>query len=101
MFSIGIIQGLASNDELLILFVASLGVTSLLGLLGGVGVFSIGVVLGMVLFGLGVSYPMMRWGRRRVRRAVNVGAALLSLAYAAYLLLGYEGVNLLLPVVNL
>src|SRR6266567_3875305 len=35
MFGIGIVHGLASNDELLILFVASLSVTSLVGLLGG------------------------------------------------------------------
>lgn len=100
MFSIGIVHGLASNDELLILFVASFGVTSLAGLLGGVGVFSIGVVVGMILFGVGVSYPMLRWGRARVRRVVNVGAALLSIGYAIYLFLGYEGFNLL-PILRL
>jgi high-affinity nickel permease len=95
MFGIGIVHGLASNDELLILFVASLGVTSLLGLLGGVGVFSLGVVAGMILFGLGVTYPMLRWGHARVRRAVNVVAAVLSIAYAIYLFLGYGGFNVL------
>ncbi|HLE54186.1 MAG TPA: hypothetical protein VI999_02945 [Thermoplasmata archaeon] len=100
MFGIGIVHGLASNDELLILFVASFGVTSLIGLLGGVGVFSVGVVAGMILFGIGVTYPMLRWGRARVRRAVNVGAALLSIGYAIYLFLGYEGVNLL-PILHL
>jgi len=100
MFGIGIVHGLASNDELLILFVASFGVTSLAGLLGGVGVFSAGVVAGMILFGIGVTYPMLRWGRARVRRAVNVGAALLSIGYAIYLFLGYEGVNLL-PILHL
>ncbi len=100
MFGIGIVHGLASNDELLILFVASFGVTTLVGLLGGVGVFSIGVVVGMILFGIGVSYPMLRWGRARVRRVVNVGAALLSIAYAVYLFLGYEGFNLL-PIMHL
>ncbi len=96
MFGIGVIHGIASNDELLILLVASLGVTSFLGLLGGVGVFSLGVVLGMVLFGLGVSYPVMRFGTRRVRRAVNVAAATLSIGYAVILFLGFEGTNLLL-----
>ena len=100
MFGIGIVHGLASNDELLILFVASFGVTSLIGLLGGVGVFSVGVVAGMILFGIGVTYPMLRWGRARVRRAVNVGAALLSIGYAIYLFLGYEGINLL-PILHL
>jgi len=98
MFSIGVVHGLASNDELLVLFLASLSVTSLLGLLGGVGVFSVGVVLGMIVFGAGVSYPILRWGSTRVRRAVNVGAAVISIAYATYLFLGFEGINLF-PVV--
>ena len=95
MFGIGVVHGLASNDELLILFVASLSVTSLAGLLGGVGVFSAGVVLGMIVFGIGISYPLSRWGDARVRRVVNVAAALLSISYAAFLFLGFEGVNLL------
>lgn len=95
MFGIGVVHGLASNDELLVLFVASFGVTSLAGLLGGVGVFSAGVVVGMILFGIGVTYPMLRWGQARVRRIVNVGAAFLSIGYAVYLFLGYEGINVL------
>src|SRR3989304_4486118 len=95
MFGIGVVHGLASNDELLILFVASLSVTSLAGLLGGVGVFSFGVVLGMILFGIGISYPLSRWGDARVRRVVNVLAAVLSISYAGFLFLGFEGVNLL------
>lgn len=95
MFGIGIVHGLASNDELLLLFLVSLSVTSIAGLLGGVGVFSLGVVAGMVLFGLGLSYPTTRWGTEKVRRAVNVAAAVLSIGYAAYLFLGYEGINLL------
>lgn len=93
MFGIGVVHGLASNDELLILFGASLSVTSLAGILGGVGVFSLGVVAGMVVFGVGISYPLSRWGDARVRRVVNVGAALLSIAYAALLFLGFQGVN--------
>lgn len=95
MFGIGVVHGLASNDELLILFVASLSVTSLAGLLGGVGVFSAGVVVGMVVFGIGVSYPISRWGSARVRRVINVAAAILSIVYAGYLFLGFEGVNLI------
>ncbi len=60
MFGIGIIHGLASNDELLILFTASLGITSLGGILVGVGIFSIGVVLGMILFSLLFTYPLLK-----------------------------------------
>jgi len=95
MFGIGVVHGLASNDELLVLLLASLSVASFIDLVAGVGVFSLGVVAGMVVFGLGVTYPVKRWGTQRVRRAINVGAALLSLVYAAYLLLGFEVLNLL------
>lgn len=93
MFSIGIVHGVASNDEILLLFVIALGVTSLSGLLVGIAVFSLGVVAGMVLFGLGLSYPIVRWGHRAVRRAVNLTAAALSFLYAFYLFAGFEGWN--------
>ena len=95
MFGIGVVHGLASNDELLTLLFASLSVTSLAGLLGGVGVFSAGVVIGMIVFGIGVSYPISRWGSSRVRRVINVAAAVLSIVYAGYLFLGFEGFNLI------
>lgn len=95
MFGIGIVHGLASNDELLLLFVVSLSVTTLAGLLGGVGIFSVGVVLGMVVFSLGMVYPARRWGTERTRRAVSLAAALLSIGYAVVLFLGYGGINLL------
>ena len=93
MFGIGIVHGLASNDELLILFTISLSATSLLGLLLGVGVFSMGVVLGMVVYGIGVTYPIARFGKSRVRKTVNISVAVLSIAYAVLLLAGFETVN--------
>ena len=96
MLGIGIVHGLASNDEILVLLIASFGMASLTieGLLVGVGVFSLGVVAGMILFGLGLSYPILRWGDAKVRRVVNVATALLSIAYGIYLLAGFEGINL-------
>jgi Na+/melibiose symporter-like transporter len=93
MFSIGIVHGIASNDEIFILFVVALGVTSLGGVLLGVAVFSVGVVAGMILFGLGLNFPILKWGRMPVRRAVNVTAAVLSIAYAVLLFSGFEGFN--------
>jgi cytochrome c biogenesis protein CcdA len=93
MFSIGIVHGLASNDELLILFVSALSVTSLAGVIAGVAVFSAGVVIGMVSFGLALSYPIKKWDERRVRRAVAVVAGALSVAYGVLLLLGFGGFN--------
>ncbi|MFQ5919440.1 MAG: hypothetical protein ACE5I4_05270 [Thermoplasmata archaeon] len=97
MFSIGVVHGVASNDELLLLLIVALGVTSLGGLLVSVTAFTVGVVVGMILFGVGVSYPLLRWRKEKVRRAVTVAAAVLSLAYAVLLLLGW-GLPNLLPV---
>lgn len=95
MLGIGFIHGVASNDELLILLTAYLGVTTLAGILLGVFIFSVGVVVGMILFGLSLFYPILRWGRGPVRRAVNVTVGALSMAYGIYLLLGLENFNLL------
>jgi ABC-type nickel/cobalt efflux system permease component RcnA len=93
MFGIGIVHGLASNDELLILFVSALSVTSLAGLILGVAVFSAGVVVGMISFGLALTYPLRRWNERRVRRVVTVVAGSLSIAYGILILLGFGGFN--------
>ncbi|TLZ52572.1 MAG: hypothetical protein E6K18_02605 [Methanobacteriota archaeon] len=93
MFGIGIVHGLASNDELLILFVSALTVTSLAGLLAGVALFSIGVVVGMISFGLALTYPIKRWDAKRVRRAVALIAGILSIAYGILILLGFGGFN--------
>lgn len=95
MFGIGIVHGLASNDELLILFVTALSVTSLAGILIGVAVFSAGVVIGMVSFGLALTVPLRRWDAKRVRRAVALVAAILSIAYGILLLAGFGGINLI------
>ena len=95
MFGIGVIHGLASNDELLILLVASFAIATIQGLLVGVAVFSLGVVLGMILFGVGLNYPILRWGDVKVRRVVSVVTAVLSIVYGVLLLVGFQGLNLL------
>lgn len=93
MFSIGIVHGIASNDELLVLLFVALIVATLGELLLGVAVFSLGVVAGMVLFAVGINYPVVRWGSRRVRRIVNVVVAVLSIVYAVLLFAGFGGFN--------
>lgn len=95
MFGIGVIHGLASNDELLVLLVAALSVATLGGLLLGVAVFSVGVILGMVLFGIGLSYPILRWGDAKVRRVTTVVTAILSIAYGILLFAGFGGISFL------
>lgn len=94
LFGIGIIHGLASNDELLLLFVAGLGVGSLELLLGGVAVFTIGVVLGMMLFGFAVT-SLYRYRLQKVRIVFNLTVALLSIVYGGLLLMGLDSFNVL------
>lgn len=95
MLGIGLVHGLASNDELLLLLTAALGVTSLGALLAGVAAFSLGVVAGMVLFAALLMGPALRWGRERVRRGIALGAGAASVGYGLWLLAGMEGWNLL------
>ena len=91
LLGVGIVHGLASNDELFILLVASLGVASIPVLLVSLGLFSIGVVFGMILFGSAVTYPTMRWGGESIRRYVTMGVGALSIIYGLFLLLGICG----------
>lgn len=93
MVGIGIIHGLASNDELLLLFTLTIGIEELSGILLGVVFFTIGVILGMVAYGLSINYPVQKWGQKRVTRVVNVTIASISIMYAIWLLLGLEGLN--------
>lgn len=81
VFGIGIIHGLASNDELLLLFAASFGVASLGLLLLGVFFFSIGVVLGMVVFSFLFSLPLVRLHSQKFYLFVSVLVGCLSVLY--------------------
>ena len=93
LFGVGIVHGLASNDELIALFVAGLGVGSLQLLLGGVAIFTVGVMLGMTLFGIAVTLPILKYGLGRVQIAINVVAGSLSIAYGLMMIVGLGGLN--------
>ena len=86
MFGIGIIHGLASNDELLILLTASLGMATLPGILFGVAVFSLGVVLGMVAFALIFSYPLLKARSDAIYKAITVLTGVVSVMYGTAML---------------
>jgi hypothetical protein len=88
LFTVGIVQGLASNDELFILLVISLGVVTLPGLLLNIGIFSLGVALGMVLFGCVMSYPVARISAVKAKQIVGVSVGAMSIFYGSLLLLG-------------
>ena len=94
MIGIGFIHGIASNDELLVLFTFTFALEDLGTILIGVFIFSIGVIIGMIAYGLSVNYPMQKWGTKKVSRVVNVTIAGLSLIYAGWLLAGLNGINL-------
>lgn len=93
MVGIGFIHGIASNDELLLLFTLTLGISDLFGILIGVFFFTIGVILGMVIYGMIINIPNQKYGQKRVSRVVNTTIASLTLVYGFYLLLGLEGLN--------
>ena len=86
IFGIGILHGLASNDELLALFAASLAVTSLGGLILALGFFSFGVVIGMVLFALIFSYPLIKMNSEKIYRLVSFGTGSAGILYGALML---------------
>lgn len=86
MFGIGVVHGLASNDELLILFTASLGLTTLTGILFGVAIFSLGVVLGMILFALLFSYPLLKAKSDALYKIMTLVTAALSILYGLLML---------------
>ncbi len=94
MAGIGLIHGIASNDELLLLFTLTLGFQELGAILLGVVFFTLGVVSGMLVYSLSINYPAQKWGRKRVTRVMNVSIATLSILYAGWLLFGYEGINI-------
>lgn len=90
---IGVIQGLASNDELLLLLTFTLGLDNFYIILLGCIIFSIGVMLGMITWGTLLKIPQKR--HKQVLKALNIIIASLAIIYGTYILLGGEGINFL------
>ena len=86
MFGIGVVHGLASNDELLMLFTASLAVTSLFGLIAALGLFSFGVVLGMILFTIIFSYPLIKLHSEKIYKFVSFSTGSIGILYGILML---------------
>lgn len=98
MAGIGVVHGLASNDELLVVLLVGLGAANLWQVLGGVALFSLGVVAGMVIYAAAIHFGSQA-GAKAARRdwfpaALTVAFSVASIAYGVYLLLGGEGINL-------
>jgi nickel/cobalt exporter len=88
MFTVGVIHGLASNDELLMLLTITLGMTALAGILLGVAMFSLGVVLGMSVFCLVFSLPWFKARSDVSRRIFSLVIGSLSVYLGVSMLLG-------------
>lgn len=87
ILGIGIIHGLASNDELLMLFTASLGITTLEGVIAAIGIFSIGVVLGMLLFAAIFTYPLIKFSSAKLYKVISFLTGGTSVTYGIYMVI--------------
>ncbi|KKN66119.1 hypothetical protein LCGC14_0474980 [marine sediment metagenome] len=95
IISIGVIQGLASNDELFLLLVFTLGLNDFLLLLLGIIFFSIGVMTGMISWSSLINITSAKTRKRRLIRYINILIALIALAYGLYILFGGVSINLI------
>ena len=94
-FGVGIIHGLASNDELFIILILGLGIGSITTLLGALLLFSTGVVLGMTAF----SILLLKFSgifTKNFRLILNYGFGISAIVYGLYLF----SINTNLEIVN-
>lgn len=94
MAGIGVVHGLASNDELLVVLLVGLAASSWWQVAAGVAFFSLGVVVGMLVYAASVHAVSRRTGIDWVPAALTVAFSLASILYAFYLLAGGDGLNL-------
>jgi len=92
---IGVLQGLASNDELLIILAFTLNLNNLLTVLIGIVLFSLGVTVGMVGWSSLLNLPKIKGKQEKIMKWLNVSIAIVAIFYGVYILLGGEGINLI------
>ena len=83
-FGVGIIHGLASNDELFIVLILGLGIGSVTTLLGALFLFSTGVVLGMMLFSI-LLLKSSNVLTKNFKLILNYGFGISTIIYGLYL----------------
>jgi ABC-type nickel/cobalt efflux system permease component RcnA len=91
---IGVLQGLASNDEMLIILAFTLNLTNLFLVLIGIVLFSLGVTIGMIGWSSLINLPKVKGKQEIIIKWLNISIAILAIVYGTYLLLGGEGINL-------
>ncbi len=92
---IGILQGLASNDELLIILAFTLNLNNLLTVLVGIVLFSFGVTIGMIAWSSLLNLPKIKGKQEKIIKWLNISIAIIAIVYGIYLLIGGEGINLI------
>ena len=95
ILSIGIIQGLASNDELFLVLVFTLGINDLSIVIIGIIIFSLGVMIGMISWGTIINLPKIKAKKEIILKYFNIVVGFVALIYGLYCLLGGEGINLI------
>ena len=84
--TIGVLQGLASNDELFILLVFTLGLDNLFIIIMGISIFSLGVMAGMILWGSLINLPSLKWKKEKIIKYLNITIASIAITYGIYCL---------------
>jgi len=92
---IGILQGLASNDELLIILAFTLNLNNLLTVLVGIVLFSFGVTIGMIAWSSLLNLPKIKGKQEKIIKGLNISIAIIAIVYGIYILIGGEGINLI------
>ncbi len=87
IFGVGVIHGLASNDEILVLVTAALGLSTFLDVTVAVILFSLGVVVGMVCFTALISVPIIK-SRQKFMQWFNLLAGIVSIGYGIFFFIG-------------
>ena len=93
-FGVGIIHGLANNDELFIVLILGLGIGSITTLLGALVLFSTGVVLGMIAFSI-VLFRFSNVFTNNIKLIINYGFGISAIIYGLYLLNVITGLEII------
>ena len=92
---IGVLQGLASNDEMLIILAFTLNLNNLFTVLVGIVLFSIGVTVGMIGWSSLINLPKIKGKQEKIMKWLNISIGIIAIVYGIYLLFGGKGINLI------
>ena len=80
-FGIGIVHGLASNDELLTFLTLTVGLSNLFEIALGTIVFSLGVIFGMIIFSIIFAFSFLKIQNQLWVKRINFSMGIVSIIY--------------------